>query len=115
MSDGPTLPFEEEGDSRLARRARAFHDANPQVMAKLVDIGRDLRRRGVQRVGIKLLFERLRWLSSVRTEGDKYALNNNYTAWYARQLMEQYAELEGLFAIRDSAHDPDYHTREIRG
>lgn len=106
------LPFEAT-ESPIERRAREFHEANPQVMSKLVEIARDLRGRGVRRIGIKLLFERLRWINIVDTQGDKYKINNNHAPWYARRIMER-AEFAGLFETRDSPHDPDFHTREIR-
>jgi hypothetical protein len=93
----------------LTQRAQAFHEANPHVFAKLLEIARDLRGRGIQKAGIALLFERLRWLSTVRTEGDRYALNNSYRAWYARELMAQAPDLAGLFDVRESATDPEYH------
>lgn len=76
MTDSLLLPFDEVAEARIARRAREFHAQNPQVMEQLVRIGRDLRKRNVRRVGIALLFERLRWISLVKTGGDKYALNN---------------------------------------
>lgn len=96
------------------RRAQAFHDANPHVFAKLLEIARDLRQRGVAKAGVKLLFERLRWISQVETSGDAYRLNNSFTAWYARRLMAHDPSLAGLFDTRASAHDPEFHERVVR-
>jgi hypothetical protein len=112
-TDTPVLPFE-ASESALAARARAFHTQNPHVMQKLVEIARDLRARGVRQVGIALLFERLRWLSTVRTEGDPYRLNNSFRAFYARQLMADHPELAGMFTTRESTTDPDYFERQAR-
>lgn len=96
---------------RIDRAAASFHAENPHVMAQLIEIAREARARGVKRIGIKLLFERLRWLAAVRTDGDKYQINNSYTSWYARRIM-QVDGLAGLFETRNSPHDPDYHARQ---
>ncbi len=109
-------PDEPQRRPRLATledRARAFHAANPQVFTKLLEIARDLRARGVRKAGMKLLFERLRWISQVETQGDAYRLNNSFTSWYARQLMATDPSLSGLFETRESAHDPNYRQRVI--
>jgi hypothetical protein len=100
-------------ESRVDRAARAFHEANPQVYARLREIARDLRRRQVQRASIALLFERLRWISIVETTGDLYRLNNSHRAFYARLLMAE-PDLAGLFETRSSATDPAFHERSPR-
>lgn len=105
----------QRGAAYWSRKAEAFHEANPHVLAKLHDIARDLKRRGVQHSGIQLLFERLRWINVVETAGDKYRLSNSFAAWYARRLMADDPDLAGFFVTRESAHDPDFHQRPVRG
>lgn len=78
----------------------AFHAANPAVYSAIVRIARDLRSRGFERCGIALIFERLRWLHALRTQGDDYRLNHNWRAWYARAVMEREPDLAGFFEIR---------------
>jgi hypothetical protein len=82
-----------------------FHDANPHVWLKLLEICRFVRReKGIQRWGIAACFERLRWVSQFQTEGDCYKLNNNFKAYYARRLNAE-PGLRGLFEVRTSDAD----------
>lgn len=84
----------------IEERFDAFHGRNPQVYKALRQLALDMRGRGVRHYGIKALFEVLRYEYALRTEGDTFKLNNNYTALYARLLMEQEPELAGFFETR---------------
>ena len=95
------LSFDEQRrEDAIDRAFAAFHEANPHVMAELVRLTRELRGRGVQRVGMKMLFEVLRW-SALRTTGDDFRLNNNFTARYARRIMAAHPDLAGVYETRD--------------
>lgn len=82
-----------------------FHADNPHVYTALVRLARQARRAGLRRVGMKMLFEVLRWDHAIRTEGDEFKLNNNYHAYYARLVMEQEADLAGMFLLRAQADE----------
>jgi hypothetical protein len=84
----------------LAQRFAAFHEANPHVYATLVRLAREARAAGKERLGMKALWERLRWELEVVTRGDEFRCNNNYTAAYARLLMDNEPDLAGLFETR---------------
>ena len=86
-------------------RFEMFHHANPHVYEKLVEIAFEAHSRGRRHWGIAALFERLRWISQFETTGDPYKLNNDYRAFYARQLMKDHPQFRGLFQVRDSAVD----------
>lgn len=77
-----------------------FHDANPQVYQELVALSRRGVGRGVGKLGIGMLFEVLRWNHALRTGGDEFKLNNNYRSYYARLIMLQEIDLEGVFETR---------------
>lgn len=77
-----------------------FAEANPQVLVALLDLTRELKRRGHERYSMKGLFEVLRHRHALKTTADDFKLNNNYTAHYARLIMDQYPEFEGFFALR---------------
>lgn len=79
---------------------RAFHEANPQVYRAIREIALDLKKRNVRKAGMKAIFERLRWIYRLQTQGEEYRLNNNYTAFYARMLMDREPELDGFFEVR---------------
>ncbi len=93
----PIQPVHDEPDATITER---FDAANPHVYQALRDMAMWLKDQGKQ-AGIKLLFEQLRWLALIQTDGEAYKLNNIYTALYARALMEQEPRLDGFFEIRE--------------
>lgn len=53
------------------------------------------------RVGAKEVWERLRWhYSMLRTAGEEFALNNNFTAYMARYAADKVPELKDFFEFR---------------
>lgn len=80
----------------------AFHDANPWVYNSLVHLARELTAAGRTRIGMKMLFEVLRWQWSLRTTDPTvdFKLNNNYTSRYARLIMDHEPDLMGVFETR---------------
>lgn len=88
--------------SEAERRFREFHRNNPYVYAQLVKLARQAKAAGKNRVGIKMLFEVVRWYAFIDTT-DRYSdfkLNNNYHSRYARLIMEQESDLAGIFETR---------------
>jgi hypothetical protein len=49
---------------------------------------------------MKGVFEYLRWQYTMQTQGERYRLNNIFTAVYARLVMETEVELKGFFDLR---------------
>lgn len=88
---------------RIQRAFDDFHADNPDVYDELVRLARIWRTRGLNKLGIATLFEVLRWENHMNGVRDKdgYKLNNNYRALYARLIMEQESDLDGLFDIRE--------------
>ena len=85
----------------LEIRFLQFHLSNPHVYQKLKELSLFARAKGVKRIGIALLFERLRWYSMFETSGDMFKLNNDYRALYARMLMKNEQELDDFFELRE--------------
>lgn len=77
-----------------------FHRANPHVYDALVRLAKQAAAAGRTKVGMKMLFEVLRWEQFLVTSDPDFKLNNNYTARYARLIMEQEPELAGIFEVR---------------
>lgn len=92
------LPPHEEGQT-LEQRFRAFHQLNPWVFDALVALTREYVQGGANRVSINMLTEVLRYRRG-RTRGDTYKLNNSHRAFYARMIMQEHPEFDGLFEIR---------------
>lgn len=94
----PIVPVDRRGG--LSRSFERFHAANPHVYEALKTVALWCHQRG-KRMGMKAIYERVRWEYSVHTvTDDPYRLNNNYTAFYARKLMDECPELAGFFETR---------------
>lgn len=91
-------------DSREAgarNRFVEFHAAHPEVYSDLVRFAYEARRRGWQRIGIRLLWERVRWERGPHEIGsDGFALNDHLHALYARKIVAEHPDLDGLFEFR---------------
>jgi hypothetical protein len=84
-------------------RFERFHAANPHVYKLLVEQARLwISRTGNSDLGMQMLFERARWVLGIETKGDAYKVNNDFAAFYARLLMLEHADLDGLFELRRS-------------
>jgi hypothetical protein len=84
-----------------------FHRANPHVARNLRYLALQAVHAGRKRVGMKFLFERLRWEYFLKIEHDEnaFALNNNFTSRYSRLLMKEDPELAGVFEVRGLKSD----------
>ena len=83
----------------------AFHTRHPEVYADLVRLASRARvTAGRDRIGIGMLFEVLRWewtLAGLPDDAEESKLNNNYRSRYARLIMADHPQLDGLFEIRE--------------
>lgn len=86
-------------------RFREYHEANPQIYRELRRFALEAVNAGRRRLSINLLFERLRWFTTVEAQGDAFKCNNTYRAHYARLLMQQEPSLAGVFETRRSDAD----------
>jgi hypothetical protein len=79
-----------------------FHRTNPWVFDALVRLARDLRSRGRKRIGMKMLFEVLRWEYLMKTDdpSSDFKLNNNYHSRYARLIANTVPDLVDAFETR---------------
>ena len=90
-----------------ARRAEAFHAANPHVLDRLRALALELVARGHARYSIKGLFEIVRWEHALRTtSADGWKLNNGFTAFYSRAVAAADPRLAEFFWHRRSDSDP---------
>jgi len=90
--------------SRHLAAFQRFHSENPHVYVALERLAFKLRNKGVTRWGIKALWEVCRYELALNTSApvSTFKLNNNYTACYARLLMERNPEdLGGFFELRE--------------
>ena len=88
----------------IESRFEAFHARHPDVYRHLVRLAYEARRAGRERIGMKMLFEVLRWewtIAGLPDEAEEWKLNNNYTSRYARLIMADHPTLDGLFELRE--------------
>ena len=84
-------------------RFLAFHADHPEVLAGLVALAARAYGAGASRVGLRMLFEVMRWewtLGRLPAEDEVWKLNNNYAPWYARLIMAENPWAKGLFELR---------------
>jgi hypothetical protein len=96
----PSLPLLEP--DALELRFAEFHRENPHVYRAFERFACEALRSG-HRVGAKAIWERMRWHLFMETSEGRdggYRLNNNLTAYYARELMRRRPEFAGFFEIR---------------
>lgn len=84
----------------IEERFLYFHQRNPEVYAHLLRLALQAKRKGRDRIGIKMLWEVLRWNVWLDT-GSTPKLCNDFHAYYARLLMQQEPELAGMFELRE--------------
>jgi len=95
--------------SKIAKRFQVYHAENPDVYDALASLARKFRsnsNNAQRKIGIKMLYEVLRWNYYISVETtEEYKLCNDFTACYARLLMRQEADLKNAFQIKKSEVD----------
>lgn len=99
MTDQLLLPIAElvhapaDEDLTIGQRFDRFHADNPWVLQALEQLTEDWLARGHRRVGVKQMFEVIRWQYGRQTSGDQgFRCNNDFTSRYARLLIERHPE-----------------------
>lgn len=83
----------------LDRKFWEYHFANPKVYELLVKRARQAKKTGLETVGFRMLWENVRW-EIIEAGQLEFKLNDHLTSRYARLIMAQERDLEGLFPIR---------------
>lgn len=84
----------------IAEQFWQFHCENPHVYDLLVKLARDVKARGKGSYGMKAIYERARWFYNIEKGDREFKLNNNFTAYYARLIMENEPDLQDFFETR---------------
>jgi hypothetical protein len=85
----------------IQERFWEYHFAHPEVYELLVKLVRDVKARGKTKYSMKAIFERARWHYHIERGEGSFVLNNDFTAHYARLIMEQEPDLVGFFDVRE--------------
>lgn len=86
---------------------RASHAENPHVYHLVRNLTMKAHEADLKRVGMKMIFELIRWQHAIMTQGDQFKLNNSFTAYYTRLLAHREPMLGELFITR-SQKDVDH-------
>lgn len=80
----------------------AFHEKNPIIYDTLVRLARRALQRRRRQIGVRMLWEAMRWELTVETvdPNSDYKLNDHYTSRYARLMMAREPDLLGAFELR---------------
>jgi hypothetical protein len=80
---------------------KKYHEENPQVWEAFKEYSLiSKNEKYFKNYSAAAIFEIIRWETEVRAR-DKFKVNNNFKADYARKMMNDYPEFEGFFRIRE--------------
>ncbi len=87
----------------IREQFEAFHAENPHVLTALERMAGELVARGRRRISTKMLIEVLRYDFYISTSDPNsvFQINNNYSAYYARLMLQRHPEWDGLFVLRE--------------
>ena len=83
-----------------SERFDKFHQENPHVYKRLVDMARTVKARGHNTYSMWALYSALAFEVDTKHDGDKYKLNSHYIPYYSRLIMNLESDLRGFFSIR---------------
>ena len=92
--------FKRQQPSKLELQWQKCKQANPQLLPQLANLARELKTAGHVRYSMDGLFHILRWETRATTGDLGLKINNNYTAFASRDLMDEYPDLKGFFTLR---------------
>jgi hypothetical protein len=79
-----------------------FDRENPSVYRKLVNLARSAKAAGFEQYSMDAIFHRLRWHHNIeRKSAEPFKLNDHFTSFYARLIMQREPDLCDFFEIRE--------------
>lgn len=88
----------------IRQRFLEFHVANPFVYVLLCRFARMVKSKGIRNYSMQALLEQVRWHVTFEDTNyaatDAFKLNNDFCAHYARMVMANEPDLDGMFATR---------------
>jgi hypothetical protein len=99
--EAPPVAAPASAATEYDRSFEAFHAANPRVYELLVHFARIALAAGRQKIGVRVLWERMRWETWITTTGGEFKLNDHYHSRYARLIMATEPDLADVFRTRE--------------
>lgn len=100
MKLDPTHQLFEQYPPVTIARFIAFHEANAHVYESFKSLARSMRATGKQRYSAQAIIYVLRWEYDLRTVGDVFEINNDFTSIYARMLCIEEPAFLTFFELR---------------
>ncbi len=77
-----------------------FDKQNPKVYRKFKKYARKMYKNGRRRYSAWSIINAIRWEADFTTRGNKFKINNNFIAHFARKLVKEDKAFKGFFALR---------------
>ena len=77
-----------------------WHAANPNVYELFKQFAFEAIDRGHRRLSAWLVVNRIRWETTVETNGGDFKLSNDFIAYYARLFMDEFPQHRGFFRTK---------------
>ena len=100
MKLDPTNPIFDQYPATTLARFIAFHTMNPHVYASFTQLARQMLATGKKRYSAQAIIYVLRWEYDLKTVGDVFEINNDFTSVYARLLCLEDPEFLHFFELR---------------
>ena len=71
----------------IAQQWERFHYDNPGFYVLFCKLAHEALQAGRRRLSANMIFERIRWETTLSPDEDQYKVNNNYRAYYSRLFM----------------------------
>ena len=84
----------------IQKRFEKFHSNNPLVYYFFKRFTFEVIAKGYQRFSADAIMHRVRWKTKIETLNEKFKINNDYVALYARMFIDDFPQFDGLFEIR---------------
>ncbi len=86
--------------NNLEKAFRKFHAGNPLVYDLFDKYAKLAKATGRDNFSVAMIWERMRWYTTIETTDPVYKLNNNHRAYYARMWMARNPGNKGFFRTR---------------
>lgn len=91
----------------IKRKWWAWHKANPHVYELFERFTFEAIRHGHKNLSAWLIVNRIRWETSVVTQGDDFKVSNDFIAYYARYFMHLHPAYRGFFRTKPLKHEKE--------
>lgn len=84
----------------VLERFKEWHSQNPHIYREFKLLAIQMKQTGRERYSARTIMEVMRWHYDLRTKGDVFELNDNFTPIYVRLLIHNHPEFANFFELR---------------